>query len=107
MSWAVSIFAFWLPAPAAVSTVRLLMYRPSRALHTTTAQHMAPTPIWRSRARFNVTTNIVLPPHAPLVVSGTTYAYAPGGPRMQKPACAVNVQAGQAQRGSFTPRWKY
>ena len=43
-------------------TVRVLMYRPSRALNATSAQHMAPMPNFFKLALFSVTTNMPMPP---------------------------------------------
>ena len=62
MSWALSMR---LPlAAATAATLRPLMYRPSMALNTTSAQQAMPTPTFWSPAFFSVTTNILpcLPP---------------------------------------------
>ena len=65
MSCALSILLL----AAATATERVLMYRPSMALNTTSAQHIAPTPSFLTLALLSVTTNIPLPPtHSDLSV---------------------------------------
>ena len=48
--------------PAAAATVRVLMYRPRKALKITSAQQSAPAPTFFKLVLFSVTTNMPFPP---------------------------------------------